>query len=96
LLTLAHQMGLRDETFAIIQEASFQRYGSEHGPSPYGAFSGGLIFDRSTNLRMIEDRRFVGLCAKLGLCEYWTRTHRWPDCASYVAYDFKAEALRLA
>ncbi len=44
------------------------------------------------------DIRFVGLCAKLGLCDYWVKTGRWPDCAELVAsdYDFKAEARRLA
>ena len=42
------------------------------------------------------DIRFVGLCAKLGPCDYWVKSDRWPDCVDLVAYDFKAEARRLA
>ena len=47
---------------------------------------------------MMRDIRFVGLCARLGLCDYWMKTGRWPDCADVVApyYDFRAEARRLA
>jgi hypothetical protein len=46
-------------------------------------------------MAMIADNRFVGLCAKLGLCAYWVKTQRWPDCVDVVAYDFKAECRRL-
>jgi len=34
------------------------------------------------------------LCAKIGFCDYWVHTNRWPDCADKVLYDFKAEARR--
>ena len=46
---------------------------------------------------MIEDPRFVGLCARLGLVDYWVSTDRWPDCADtgVVAYDFKSVCQRL-
>ena len=56
-----------------------------------------IIFDRSGNFAMMEDVRFVGFCAKLGLCDYWLNTDRWPDCAAdgVVPYDFKAECRRL-
>ena len=45
-----------------------------------------------------RDPRFVTLCAKLGLRDYWTNTGRWPDCADPGAlpYDFKAECRRMA
>ena len=47
---------------------------------------------------LMRDPRFARLCARLGLCDYWVKTDRWPDCAEAVApyYDFKAEARRLA
>jgi TolB-like protein len=98
LLTLAHRIGLTEEVFALIDKAFFPQMRAEDGPQPARGWSPGIIFDRSTNLAMIEDPRFVGLCAKLGLCDYWSRTERWPDCAEYgvVDYDFKAEARRLA
>ena len=37
------------------------------------------------------DPRFVKLCARLGLVEYWLETQAWPDCAEVVPYDFRAE-----
>ncbi len=37
------------------------------------------------------DPRFVRLCARLGLVEYWVTTDKWPDCVGEVPYDFKAE-----
>ena len=38
-----------------------------------------------------QDPRFVKLCARLGLVEFWLATDLWPDCADEVPYDFKAE-----
>jgi hypothetical protein len=48
--------------------------------------------------RLRSDRRFVGLCAKLGYVDYWVETDRWPDCVAETApyYDFKAEGRRAA
>lgn len=45
-----------------------------------------------------SDPRFVQLCARLGLVEYWMTTQHWPDCADEVSpyYDFKAECARVA
>jgi hypothetical protein len=39
-----------------------------------------------------QDARFVGLCRKLGLVDYWLATDTWPDCVEEAAgrYDFKA------
>ena len=50
----------------------------------------------SHNKPMIDDPRFVRLCARLGLARYWVDRDRWPDCVDQVAYDFRAEARRLA
>lgn len=93
-LTLAHQMGLVEETFDLIEEASFDQINSEGGPAPAYSFSPGIIFDRTTNLSLIEDPRFVRLCDKLGLCDYWIESGHWPDCARFVPYNFKGEARR--
>jgi hypothetical protein len=41
------------------------------------------------------DPRFVTVCARLGLVEYWLETQHWPDCAADVPYDFKAECARV-
>ena len=34
--------------------------------------------------------RFPRVAAKLGLAQYWVESAKWPDCAAYVDYDFKA------
>jgi hypothetical protein len=38
-----------------------------------------------------RDIRFPKLCAHAGLIDYWRDSGHWPDCASEVPYDFKAE-----
>jgi hypothetical protein len=44
------------------------------------------------NARWRQTPRFVELCRRLGLVDYWNVTGRWPDCAIEVAprYDFIA------
>jgi len=97
-LFAAIQLGLKEEAFRAIGEASFAHM-FETGWWPEqraGGWSSGLLFIPKANRAMIEDPRFVGLCAKLGLCDYWVRTGKWPDCADEVPYDFRAESGRLA
>lgn len=96
-LLLACRMGAADETFAFIEKASFAHLFDEDGPPPAANFTPGIIFDRIANRVMMADSRFVRFCSKIGLCDYWTTTGRWPDCASdgVVPYDFKGECRRL-
>jgi adenylate cyclase len=94
ILTGLSQLGMTEEVFGLIDQASFAHVFDEAGPAPSGVFSPSIISSRS-NMAMIRDIRFVGLCAKLGLCAYWVKTERWPDWVDEVAYDFRAEA-RLA
>jgi len=90
------ELGLTDETFQLIDQASFDHMFDPDGPAPAGSgvIPGAIFLQHSKT--MIADIRFVGLCAKLGLCDYWVKTDRWPDCADQVPYDFRAEARRLA
>ena len=48
----------------------------------------------ATALWVVGQMDDVGLCARLGLCDYWVATGRWPDCVDEVAtrYDFRASA----
>ncbi|HEX4080803.1 MAG TPA: winged helix-turn-helix domain-containing protein [Rhizomicrobium sp.] len=94
---LLHRLGLADEAFALVEQASFAFMVDPDRCSPNGAVDDGLIFGVSHNSQMMRDARFVRLCAKLGLCDYWVKTGNWPDCAQAVAphYDFKDEARRL-
>jgi TolB-like protein len=97
-LRFLHQLGLVNETFELIDECSFAYMFDPEQQSPNGTASETLIFSAISNAAMMRDIRFVALCAKLGLCDYWVKTGRWPDCAEALAsyYDFKAEARRLA
>jgi TolB-like protein len=98
--------GMMDETFGLIDRASFAYLADDQDRPPSWNYGGGTLFDEDFynlfsvpfNTVMMRDIRFVGLCAKLGFCDYWVKTERWPDCVEDVApyYDFKAEARRLA
>jgi tetratricopeptide (TPR) repeat protein len=93
LLVGAFSLGLNDEFFAVIEKASFAYMFADDGP-PFPALgrSPGIIFHAS-NAELRHDIRFVGLCAKLGLCNYWVHTERWPDCVDDLApyYNFRGE-----
>jgi adenylate cyclase len=43
------------------------------------------------NARLRESPRFVNLCARLGLVDYWRASDQWPDCVDEISgfYDFK-------
>jgi adenylate cyclase len=95
-LTLACGMGLVDETYRLIERASFAHLFDEDGPPPAAELNTGVIFDRLASRALMDDVRFVGFCAKIGLCDYWVKTGRWPDCVAQVPYDFKAAACALS
>ena len=90
-----HSLGQTEAAFELIDMASFAFVFEREGLGPSGQNFPGLIFNR-TNEAFFRDPRFVGLCAKLGLCDYWLATGMWPDCADEVPYDFRAESARLA
>jgi hypothetical protein len=94
--TALHGYGLTQEAFELIDQSSFDYMFDPDGGSPNGAAGPSMMFNDTEAGPMMRDTRFVGLCAKLGLCAYWVETGRWPDCADLVDYDFRAEARRLA
>ena len=94
-----HATGCREEGFDIIDRASFAHVFDRDGAPVAGGLgetTPAIIF-AVPKFPMMRDIRFVQLCAKLGLCDYWVKGDIWPDCAEQVAeyYDFKAEARRL-
>jgi tetratricopeptide (TPR) repeat protein len=93
-----YRLGLTDEVFELVDQATFAHMFDPDLPSPDGILNAGNIFNVAYNEAMMRDVRFVRLCAKRGLVAYWVETGRWPDCADAVApwYDFRAEARRLA
>jgi tetratricopeptide (TPR) repeat protein len=94
-LMLADGMRMRDEVFDLIETASFGGFFDANASAPGGVYTALIFFLPS---EIFRDVRFPRLCAKLGLCDYWTKTDRWPDCADAadLPYDFRAEARRLA
>jgi TolB-like protein len=94
-LFAASQLGLTEEAFQAVEAASFAHMFQVDGGQAAGGWSPGLLFMPHANRAMIHDPRFVGLCAKIGLCDYWIATDHWPDCADQVPYDFRREARRL-
>ena len=89
------ELDLNDEAFTLLERSSFDYVTDPEKPWP-GVPSAWQIFSRHMRWNLIRDPRFPRLCAKLRLCDYWVETGKWPDCADEVAYDFRAEARRLA
>jgi TolB-like protein len=82
--------GFADEAFDILDGAKFGPSGGLGDSMGFTAYRTHMIFSAAfTELR--ANPRFVKMCARLGLVEYWLGTGTWPDCADEVAYDFRAE-----
>ena len=84
-------LGFADEGMALLERASFEHLHDPDGPLPSGNYPG-VILGRWGTLN--KTPRFVDLCDRLGLCAYWVRSGRWPDCVDWAPYDFKAEVSR--
>jgi TolB-like protein/DNA-binding winged helix-turn-helix (wHTH) protein len=84
--------GFEEEALDLAEQASFDHMFDPDGPIPSFVFPGVLFGPWSS---MNRHPRFVGLCHRLGLCDYWVRSGRWPDLAAHLPYDFKSEATRL-
>lgn len=89
VLFAAH-LGFVEETFDMIEHAKFGPSGGPRDILGVNAYRTHLLFTAAyPELR--NDPRFVKLCARLGLVEYWLATQKWPDCAEVTPYDFRAE-----
>jgi len=96
-LRLAAHFGALDEAHTIAAKANFGPAGNDRDDMGSYAYRTGILFMRMfPEFRL--DPRFVKLCARLGLVDYWLTTQKWPDCVDEVApyYDFKAECDRVA
>lgn len=90
-----HAAGFAEAAFELAEAAAFDQIWDADGPSPVDGVNSGVIF-RPANRAMIDDPRFITLCGKLGLVDYWVTTDRWPDCADATPYDFRAAAHEVA
>ena len=84
------EMGLVGDCYDLLDACRFGPTGDKRDVLGLFAYRTHLLFPAAyTALR--ADPRFVRLCARLGLVEYWLQTGNWPDCAQTVPYDFRAE-----
>lgn len=89
-LVYAAHLGLVDDAFRAADSTSLSPRGPEGdilGPDGYRT---GLLFHAGMP-ELRNDPRFVPLCARFGLVEFWLDTGKWPDCVDHVPYDFKGE-----
>ncbi|MFC3067730.1 winged helix-turn-helix domain-containing protein [Phenylobacterium soli] len=95
-LGLPAGLGLAGPIYDILEDASFDHLYHSEGLLTSGETALNVLFTASYEA-MRADPRFVRLCVKLGLAEYWAASDHWPDFAAEVApiYDLKAEVRRL-
>jgi TolB-like protein/DNA-binding winged helix-turn-helix (wHTH) protein len=85
-----------DAAYEAVDRASFGEAFDLKAQSRMMDWRPGAIFLRIASAALMDDPRFLRLCAKRGLVHYWLETGRWPDCADQVPYDFRAEARKVA
>ena len=91
-LTFSSLIGMADAAFPIIETLPFGPTGAKGDALGMMGFRTHLLFTPA-NKQGRDDLRFVKLCARLGLVDYWLETDIWPDCVDEVPYDFKAVCL---
>lgn len=90
---VAAELGFVDETYALLERSRFGPCGSPRDVMGTHAYRTLLLFPQAYRT-LRADPRFVTVCARLGLVDYWLTTQHWPDCAADVPYDFRAECER--
>jgi TolB-like protein len=88
-LVYAAHLGLVDDVYRIVENAHLGPRGSADDVIGPDAYRTGMLFWKGMP-EIRNDPRFVRLCARLGLVEFWLATQKWPDCADEAPYDFKA------
>jgi TolB-like protein len=88
-LVYAAHLGLVDDVYRIAESAHLGPTGTADDVIGPDAYRTGMLFWKGMP-EIRNDPRFVRLCARLGLVEFWLATQKWPDCADEVPYDFKA------
>ena len=89
-LVYAAHLGLIEEAYRTAETACLGPRGTADDVMGPDGYRTGLLFHAGMP-ELRKDPRFVRLCARLGLVEFWLATGKWPDCVADVPYDFKAE-----
>jgi hypothetical protein len=93
-LTALAAFGLKDQAFEIADQASFDHLFDPSGPPPGEGFATSILFMRTSHPDLIDDERFVVLCARLGFVRYWNESGHLPDFVDTVPYDARAAIRR--
>jgi adenylate cyclase len=95
LVAFAAHLGDAGEALDIALKADFSPLKSDDSRNSEVFYLPMLFWKNAPEVR--RDVRFVQLCARLGLVDYWLATDHWPDCVEAVApyYDFRAECRRV-
>ncbi|NNF93808.1 MAG: TIR domain-containing protein [Altererythrobacter sp.] len=80
--------GRAEQALDIAEKASYDYIFEPEGDRAALHFPGTMFGPWST---IKNYPRFVNLCARLGLCDYWVSSGIWPDRIDELPYDFKAE-----
>jgi len=88
-LVYAAHLGLVDEAYRTAERAQLGPRGTEDDMMGPDGYRTALLFHAGMP-ELRNDPRFVPLCARLGLVEFWLATGKWPDCVDEVPYDFRA------
>ena len=88
--TLGHPDIAFEHLFDALKTGRQLKSGTADDRNSGRAFESAILF-MITGQALRRDARFVRLCHRLGLVDYWRASGKWPDCATQVPYDFKAE-----
>jgi adenylate cyclase len=83
---VAAEMGFVDETYDLLGRMRLGPAGHPRDVMGTHAYRTLLLFPKAYPA-LRADPRFITLCARLGLADYWLKTGHWPDFASDVDYD---------
>jgi TolB-like protein len=89
-LVYAAHLGLVDEAYAAAEDTPLGPAGTSDDMMGPDGYRTALMFQVGMP-ELRNDPRFVGLCARLGLVEFWTATGKWPDCTDELPYDLRSE-----
>jgi TolB-like protein len=89
-LVYAAHLGLVDDAYRVVEGARLGPSGTGDDVMGPDGYRTSLLFQANMP-ELRNDPRFCGLCARLGLVEFWSSSGKWPDCADEVPYDFRAE-----
>jgi TolB-like protein len=91
-LVWSAQAGLAKDTYDLIENARFGPSGGAPDVLGFNAYRTLMLFSAAfASLR--ADPRFVTMCGRLGLVDYWLSTGVWPDCVDETPYDFRSACL---